>query len=207
MTVLDNAIGKVLAALEESGQADNTVIVFTSDHGESLGDRGMLGKRSFYQEVARVPLLISVPWLNGTQRRVGGSMGHVDLVPTMLDLMGADVPEHLQGRSRVPVMRGEEELTDDVFMQWHGGRATISLGNDQIERMAKLEWRSVVTPERWKLNLCNGDQCELYNLNDDPLELINLFDDPAHRDRVRDLAVRIRDWQELVGDTMVLPSV
>ena len=69
--------------------------------------------------------------------------------------------------------------------------------------MAKLEWRSVVTSERWKLNLCNGDQCELYNLNDDPLELTNLFDDPAHRDRVRDLAVRIRDWQELVGDTMV----
>ncbi len=207
VTVLDNAVGRVLAALEESGQADRTVVVFTSDHGDSLGDRGMLGKRSFYEEVSKVPMLISVPWLTGSGRRVAGSFGHVDLVPTMLELMGVEPPEHLQGRSRVDVLAGEGSLEDDVFMQWHGGRATISLGDALVERMSTNAWRSVVTPDRWKLNLSDGDQCELYDLNTDPLELNNLFDAPEHRDRARDMAARIRAWQSETGDTMTLPAV
>lgn len=207
MTVLDNAIGQVLAALEDSGQADRTVVIFTSDHGDSLGDRGMLGKRSFYEEVSKVPMLISVPWLTGEGRRIAGSFGHVDLVPTILDLMGVEPPEHLQGRSRVDVLSGNAVLDGDVFMQWHGGRATISLGDDAVERMSTVEWRSVVTQDRWKLNLSNGDQCELYNLNEDPLELSNLFDETEHRDRVRDMAARIRQWQAETGDDMVLPAV
>ncbi len=207
MTVLDNAVGQILQALEESGQADRTVVVFTSDHGDSLGDRGMLGKRSFYEEVSRVPMLVSVPWLTGGGRRVSGSFGHVDLVPTMLSLMDVEPPAHLQGRSCVDVLSGDAVLEDDVFMQWHGGRATISLGDELVERMSTSEWRSVVTPDRWKLNLSNSDQCELYDLNEDPLELDNLFDVPEHRDRVRDMAARIRQWQADTGDEMVLPPV
>ncbi len=207
MTVLDNAVGKVLAALEESGQADRTVVVFTSDHGDSLGDRGMLGKRSFYEEVSRVPMLVSVPWLTSGGRRLAGSFGHVDLVPTMLELMAVEPPEHLQGQSRVDVLSGDAGLEDDVFMQWHGGRATISLGDAVVERMSTVGWRSVVTPDRWKLNLSNGDQCELYDLDSDPLELENLFDAPEHRDRVRDMSARIRQWQAETGDDMELPAV
>ena len=207
VTVLDNAVGRVMTALEQSGQADNTVVVFTSDHGDSLGDRGMLNKRSFYEEVSRVPMLISVPWLSSAQRKIDGSFGHVDIVPTLLDLMGADTPPHLQGVSRVPVLAGEADLRDDVFMQWYGGRATIGLGNAAIERMSSVQWRSVVTGDRWKLNLSLGDQCELYDLNSDPLELNNLFEAADHRDRVRDMAARIGLWQQETGDDMVLPAV
>ena len=87
VTLMDSAVGKVIDALEETGLADNTAIVFTSDHGDSLGDRGMLGKRAFYEEVAKVPLLMRVPWLNSEQKRISGSFGHVDLIPTLLDLL------------------------------------------------------------------------------------------------------------------------
>ncbi len=207
VTVLDRGVGMILDALKETGQEEDTVIVFTSDHGDSLGDRGMLNKRSFYEEVARVPLMIHIPGTDNRSTRVSGSIGQIDIVPTLLDLMGAEVPGHLEGMSRVGVLRGEDSLDDDVHMQWHGGPATVTLGSEQVERMSILPWRSIVTPDRWKLNLCPGDQCELYDLNSDPLELVNLFDEPEHRDRVRDMAARIRSWQYSTGDDLALPPV
>ena len=64
-----------------------------------------------------------------------------------------------------------------------------------------------MTADRWKLNLCAGDQCELFDLNSDPHELVNLFDDPTHRDRIRDMAAKIRLWQYETGDDAPLPTV
>ena len=76
-----------------------------------------------------------------------------------------------------------------------------------IERMSRVSWRSVVTADRWKLNLSPGDQCELYDLNADPFELSNRFDDPQCRDRIRDMTARIRIWQDAVADNLTLPPV
>ncbi len=73
--------------------------------------------------------------------------------------------------------------------------------------MATLPWRSIVTGDRWKLNLCAGDQSELFDLNADPYEQTNRFDDPAQRDRVRELAALIRLWQVETGDDAPLPAV
>jgi len=207
VTVLDRAVATALQALEESGQAENTVVVFTTDHGDSLGDRGMINKRSFYEEVSRVPCMIAVPWMSDQQHRVNGNFGQVDIVPTLLDLMGVEAPDHLQGQSVVPDLEGERQLERDVFMQWHGGAATVPLGGAAISQMSTVPWRSVVSGDRWKLNLSPGDQCELYDLNTDPLELTNLFDAPEHRDQVRDLAARIRIWQAETEDDLALPAV
>jgi arylsulfatase A-like enzyme len=204
MTVLDRGIEPILKALEESGQADNTIVVFTSDHGDSLGDRGMLMKRSFYEEVSRVPLIVHVPWISKNEHRVNGSIGHVDLVPTLLDLMGQDVPEHLQGESRKAVLQGDVELSDDVFMQWHGGAATISLGDAAFDRLSELPWRSMVSGDRWKLNVSLADTCELYDLNSDPLELTNLYDQPEFAGRVAEMTDRMREWQARTGDELEL---
>jgi arylsulfatase A-like enzyme len=204
VTVLDRGIAPILAALEESGQADNTIVVFTSDHGDSLGDRGMLNKRSFYEEVARVPLIVHVPWLPGGERRINGSIGHVDLVPTLLDLLGQDVPEHLQGSSRKGVLEGDAKLGDDVFMQWHGGAATVPLGNAEVERLSEIPWRCMVSGDRWKLNLSPGDTCELYDLNSDPLELTNLYDRSEFADRVSEMTERVKAWQARTGDVLEL---
>jgi arylsulfatase A-like enzyme len=184
--------------------------VFTSDHGEMIGDHAMLEKRSFYEEASRVPLLISAPWLGAGQRKIPGSIGQIDLVPTLLDLLGDDIPGQLHGKSQLGVLQGEETLDDnDVFIQWNGIHPDMEdrhLGSAEINRMLTLPWRSVVS-DRWKLNLCAGDQCELFDLRSDPYEMTNLFDDPAHRDRIRDMAARVYAWQVRTGDTAPLPSV
>ena len=207
ITLVDRQLEKVFAALKQSGMWDDTVIVFTSEHGEMAGDHGMLEKRSLYEQASRVPMLMRVSGLSKEQTRVEGSFGQVDLVPTLLELMGQEIPGHLQGSSRVPVLRGEEALVEnDVFVQWNG-MGDRNLGSPAINRMVSVPWRSVVTGDRWKLNLSPGDQCELYDLNGDPAELENLFDAPEHRDRVRDMAARIRIWQQETGDTMPLPAV
>ena len=210
ITLVDRMVGKITAALERTGVADNTIVVFTSEHGDMMGDHGMLEKRSFFEEASRVPLLMRVPWLSKESMRVPGSVGHVDLVPTLLDLSGHEIPRNLQGGSLRPVLEDESDLSsNDVFIQWNGTSNEIPdrfLGSAEINRMLALPWRSVVTPDRWKLNLCAGDQCELYDLNSDPYEMNNLFNDPVYKDRVRDMAARIRIWQHRTGDTVPLPT-
>ena len=118
------------------------------------------------------------PWLTSGQQRVDGSVGHIDLVPTILDLLGESQPDHLEGKSLVPVLRGEETLDDnDVFIEWNGISPDTRdrfLGSDAINRMLAMPYRSVVS-DRWKLNLCAGDQGELFDLRSDPHEQTNLF--------------------------------
>ena len=210
ITLVDRMVGKITSALEDAGISENTVVIFTSEHGDMMGDHGMLEKRSFFEEASRVPLLMKVPWLSREQTRIEGSVGHIDLVPTLLDLMGQDIPSDLQGKSLQPVLKGESDLSDnDVFVQWNGTSNEIPdrfLGSAEINRFLALPWRSVITPDRWKLNLCAGDQCELYDLNNDPHEMSNLFNDPAQIDRIRDMAARIRTWQFNTGDTAPLPT-
>ena len=237
VTLVDRQVGKMLDALRATGQIDNTIIVFTSEHGEMAGDHGMLEKRSMYEEAARVPLLIRVPGstpdIAEQSERIEGSVSLVDLVPTLLDLSGTTSDDRavsrsggvmgdgfapnasavdssnwqMQGKSLAPVLNGGADLSDnDVFVQWNG-MGDRNLGTAEINRMASMHWRTVITPDRWKLNLCPADQCELYDLNSDPHEMNNLYDDPKHRDRIRDMAARIRIWQSATGDVVDLPRV
>ena len=207
VTLVDRNVGKIMRALEESGQARNTIIVFTSEHGEMAGDHGMLEKRTMYEEATRVPLFVHVPWLRGEGKTIPGSVSLVDLSPTLLDLAGDEIPEHVEGKSLLPVLVGDRTLSDnDVFLQWNG-YGDRDLGSPSINRMVTAPWRSVVTSDRWKLNLSAADQCELYDLNTDPHEMRNLFDEPDHRDRVREMAARVRVWMHEVGDMTPLPAV
>lgn len=208
VTLIDRSVGKILAALEESGQADNTIIIFTSDHGEMVGDHGILGKTVLYEESVKVPLLIHVPYLSNQQRVIGGNISHIDLVPTLLDLMGESIPEHLQGESRVSVLNGEATLFEnDVFIQWNRNDGHPRPGEAEVNPAMSTPWRSVISADRWKLNLSAHDQCELYDLNTDPCETVNYFDDPKCRDRIQDLADRIRQWQMQTDDRVPLPEV
>ena len=219
ITLVDDAVGRIVQSLEDAGVADNTVLVFTSEHGDLVGSHAMLELRSFYEPVSRVPMLVRLPWLDREQRVVDGNFSQIDLLPTLLELLGQPVPTHLQGVSRADVLAGDATLEgNDVFMQHNGygdrdltseeSRPTLSREKAaEMNYMNNLPWRSVVTADRWKLNLCVGDQCELFDLNTDPYEMANLYDDPAERDRVRRMAVRIRVWQDSTGDTAPLPTV
>jgi arylsulfatase A-like enzyme len=217
VSLVDRMVGKITAALQQTNQTENTAVIFTSDHGEMLGDHGMLDKRSFYEESTRVPLLVSVPWLQGAlqgglqrgQHPIDGNIGHVDLVPTVLDLLDQDAPEHLQGESRLPVLTGDTTLEgNDVFIEWSGtshGLVDRTMASPEIARLNALSWRSVVSG-RWKLNLCAGDQCELFNLDSDPFEETNLFNDPEQAQRVSDLTAHISQWQQRTADNAALPK-
>ena len=214
VTLVDRAVGGIMQALEESGQADDTIIAYTSEHGDMMGDHVMLHKTMMYEEAMRVPFLMRVPWLSDEQRRVEGRIGLVDAVPTLLDLLGQEIPREIQGESRVPVLEGKCDLSEnDVIVQWNGsdGRPTApfktTIPDRVIRRVSSMPRRAIISHEGMKLHLSPGDQCELYDLNNDPHELRNLYNDEAYRHTIRDLASRIRLWQEKYKDyTPVLPD-
>ncbi len=203
ITLVDRSVGKILKALEESGKADDTIVVFTSDHGELMGDHGILGKTLMYEESIKVPMLLRAPMVEQAPRRVGGRFSHIDLVPTLLELLGIEERAGLQGRSRVPVLQGHENLdNDDVFIEWSGadGHARAGLGEAEPNQSMVHPYRTIVTSDGWKLNLYGKGQGELYELNSDPYEMENLYHRSEQAGRVSDLAERIRDWQEETED-------
>lgn len=214
VTQVDTAVGQILGALEQAGLADNTIVVFTSDHGEMMGDHALLAKGVMYEQAVRIPLLMRVPWLAREPRRVPGPVSQIDLVPTLLDLMGQPVPPTLMGRSRRDVLEERASLADnDVFFLWSGDEydpRTVSLPGveqAQLDAVATQEWRCIVSADGWKLNLCATDpNCELYNHHEDPHELDNRFADPACRPIVNELTRRILDWQQRIGDEQPLLS-
>lgn len=205
VTLVDRAVGDILAALEEMGLAGNTIVVYTSDHGDMMGDHALIRKCVSYEEALKVPLIMRVPWLAGAGRRIEGRISQIDLVPTLLDLLGEPVPGGLQGISRANVLRGRDTLAaNDLFFEWNGtdswesAARSLAVSDGEWQQLHG-PWRSVIS-EGWKLNLSPVDRCELYDLNRDPCEQVNLFGDPGQQDRIADLAGRIRRWQEEMGD-------
>jgi arylsulfatase A-like enzyme len=215
-TLVDRAVGQILHALDDSGQSENTIVIFTSDHGDFVGDHMLFGKSITYEGAAKVPLTIRVPWLREQPRRIAEPFSQIDLVPTLLDLLDEPVLEGLHGKSRVAVLQGETTLREqgsgDVFIEWNGTdgwpqkEKSPDITAEQWQRILG-PWRTVIGADGWKLNLSPVDQCELYNLNDDPHEQYNLYDDPDQRGRVRDMAERIRRWQKRTADEAPLPAI
>lgn len=213
VTLVDRAVGVMLNVLDECDLADNTMVVFTSDHGDMMGDHAILAKCVMYEEALKVPLLVRVPWLAQEERRVAGRISQIDLVPTLLALLGEPIPDYLQGQSRAAVFAGEADLGEsDVFVEWNSRNGwpkkfPSGFKPEECERVAGQPWRTVVTADGWKLNLSPADRCELYNLTSDPHEMKNLFEDPAQQGLIRDLASRIRKWQEQAKDQAPLPDL
>ena len=219
VSLVDNMVGRILGAIDDAGLRDNTIVLFTSDHGDMVGTHAQLEMRTPYEESSRVPLLIRAPWLTADQRRVEGNFSQIDFVPTLLDLLGQSLSPQLQGTSRADVLRGNADLTDnDVVIQHNGigdrdltsGAGFHTMSPERVRQLNLLKtapWRSVVTADRWKLTLCAADRGELFDLNTDPSETTNLFDRPEHRDRVCWMAARLRLWQAEVGDAAPLPGV
>ncbi len=210
-SLIDTAVGEMLAALDETGQRENTIIVYTSDHGDLVGDHGLWGKSCLYESSARVPLILHVPGI--AARRISAPVSQIDLVPTLLEALGAPRPDHLAGRSWLPLLRSAEgeDMLGDVFVEFEGDDGLPKRGpqspfpeawHDQI----RGPWRSIITREGWKLNLSPTDSCELYDLNRDPTEAHNLHADPPQQARVRDLTTRLRAWQERTCDLATLPT-
>ena len=186
ITYLDDKIGSLLDALDETGMAENTVVVHTSDHGESLGEHGLWRKMNFYEQSARVPLQIAWPRAIGGGRRFSGAASLVDATATILDAAGVDERTvalmNPDGVSLLPQLRGEDVPARDFAFSEH-----LAHGTDKPMAMLR--------EGRWKLIYGHGDpsETELYNLETDPGEFRNLADDGVHTAVQCRLAAKIMD--------------
>jgi iduronate 2-sulfatase len=196
VSFMDAQVGKVIAALDRLGLADNTIIVFTSDHGYHLGEHGLWQKMSIFEESARVPLLIVAPG-QGTSGGIANSpVSHIDLFPTLAELCGIEAPSNLQGQSLAPMLRDQSAtgrgwaITQVTRPRSERRRnATAGTRND-----GPFFGYSLRTP-RWRYTeWAEGRQGrELYDHEADPRELTNLADDPVHAVTVEKLSRQLRN--------------
>lgn len=212
-TLIDKSLGRILKTLEENGLMEKTVIVYTSDHGDMLGDYRMLQKSVMYESSTRVPMIIKVPGME--PRHIDVPVSHVDLIPTILELLGApDAPSTVEGTSWGQLMRTGEQEPRDVFVEWNGDspkklRKKYKEGQLDLdtERSITSSARGVVTPDLWKLSLSNVGEHELYDLNTDPHERKNLYFDEAYYEQRTKLTKKILEWQAQTGDKLDLPNI
>ncbi len=183
---LDDEFGRLLDYLDETGQRDNTIIIFMSDHGETLGDHGLVLKGCrFYEGLVRVPLMIS--WPGQIQPGISDELVElVDLVPTLYELLGMKVPPHVQGRSLASRLRGERpEAPHREFVRTEHYAATNFPDKSHATMYRDRRWKLVVYHQK--------DIHELYDLENDPWEHHDLSQDPNFSDLKWDLLRRSYD--------------
>ena len=170
VSYIDHKVGLLLDALEQTGAMDNTVIVFTADHGEMLGERGMWFKFNPYEQSIKVPLIVHAPGAPAA-RRVGANCSLVDLLPTLLDLATDGQPpalaDHCDGHSLSALLHGSDPTWND--------EALIEFTGEGVHAPALI-----LRQGQYKYVYCEGDPGLLFDLKNDPSELRNLCLDPAH---------------------------
>jgi arylsulfatase A-like enzyme len=191
---IDAQVGRLLAGLEEEGILDETLVVFASDHGEMLGQRGLWHKMQAYEESLRVPLIISAPWIRqGERSRALASL--IDIAPTLLDLAGAGVPLEYEGESLLPLLDGRRDKTEREYVY----AEQEPLGPFHGES----DWR-MVSDGRWKYVWNYGDKDELYDLEADPWEVDNLAEDVAHGAVLDRLKTNLAEWMVRTNDKFTI---
>jgi arylsulfatase A-like enzyme len=216
VTLVDQSIGAILSSVERFGLTNDTVIVHTSDHGDSLGAHHLFGKETMFEEASRVPWLIRLPGQT-RQKLFLHPVSHIDFVPTLLDLLGQRNHPQCAGHSLLPMINETVAAgvwpasigPRSVFLEWAPNRTKIKRGSKLarrrlIKRAVEESTRAIVTPDGWKLCLRDKDSNELYNLKDDPCETRNLYADAQHTTVVSRLANAIYQWQARTNDKLQL---
>jgi arylsulfatase A-like enzyme len=188
ITHLDEQVGRILKALEQSGSAGDTLVIFAADNGLALGSHGLLGKQNVYEHSMRVPLIVAGPGVP-RGRSTSAFTYLLDLYPTLCDLLGIEPPAGLEGESLRPVWDGRRErVRESVFLPF-------------------LQIQRAVRDERWKLIAYPKiGHLELFDLQHDPGESTNLIARAEHAGEVARLQALMKRWQERVGDTLAVPT-
>jgi arylsulfatase A-like enzyme len=173
MTCVDDAVGEIVKALERNGQLENTVICYTSDHGDYLGDFNLMLKGALpFRSITRVPFIWSDP-NNRTEASSDALASTVDLAATILDRVGIEPFNGNQGQSFKPAIDGSTGVRNELLIEYNDGG--VRLG---FEKPARV--RALVTPQ-WRYTMyLNEDWGELYDLINDPNETHNLWELPEH---------------------------
>ena len=208
VTLVDQSVGGIIDCLERCGLTDDTIVVHTSDHGDSLGAHHLFGKETMFEEATRVPWLIRLP--GQTQSKIiSHPVSHIDFVPTLLHLLAQ--PNHPQCTGKSLLSFGNDEIGSprNVFLEWAPNRTKVMKGSRLarrriIKRAIEESTRTLVTAEGWKLCLRDKDSNELYNLDNDPFETRNLYPDAQYASIVSRLATEIYRWQKATNDNVKL---
>ncbi|ULL18157.1 DUF4976 domain-containing protein [Paenibacillus sp. H1-7] len=195
ISMMDHYIGSILDKLEALGLADNTIVVFTTDHGHLFGHHGLHFKGGFhYEDLIKLPFLVRYPGQVPAGRTSAAMQSLVDLAPTFLSLAGIPVPRSMTGVDQSSVWLGtQSSARDHVLCEFHHEPTTIH--------------QKTYVNERYKLTVYyNQTYGELFDLADDPQELRNLWDDPQHEQLKTELLLRYA-WAELGKEPMPMPRI
>jgi arylsulfatase A-like enzyme len=193
---IDDEIGRVLDALDTMGRREDTVVLFSVDHGNMIGSHGGLHDKGpwMYEETYHIPLMIRAPWLAKPSEVCSRFVYNMDLATTVLDLAGAGIPESHDGRSLVPLLHDPNaEWRDDMMAEFHGHRFLYS------QRM--IRWKN------YKYIFTPGDMDELYDLDADPYELTNRIQWPDHVPVIREGRRRLIRWFDDSRDPLGSPDI
>lgn len=205
ITEVDHHIGRVLDLLDDTGQADDTLVIVTSDHGEMLGDKRKWGKRTIYDPAYHVPLIIRDPrQKSSVGMTVSDFTESIDIAPTILDWIGAEIPQEMDGRSLLPLCAGKTpaDWRDYIFAELDFGdaieptRFQKHLGSHPVRSNC-----AIVREERFKLVHFNADIPPLlFDLENDPGEWRNLADEPEYQPQLYRLTAKMLDHRMTHAD-------
>lgn len=182
---LDQQIGRIFQALEDSGLADNTLVIFTADHGLAIGSHGLVGKQNMYAHTIQVPLIFRGPGIPKNQSRSAGCYLR-DLYPTVCELAGITTPPELDGKSLVPLLRGARDSLYPFLTGYF---------RDSQRMIRQGPWQYVIYPE--------AKREQLFNLEADPDELHDLSTEVAQANRRQELRHLLRRWFTEQGDKVM----
>ncbi|MEZ5351885.1 MAG: sulfatase [Bryobacteraceae bacterium] len=188
-SALDDNFGRLLAAVDEAGIAEDTLVVFTADHGDMVGSQGLEYKGVPYEESARIPLLMRYPRRLGRGEKSDLLISNADYMPTFLGLAGVEVPAAVQGIDQSEAMfAGKPGRRESLY-------AYGKLNTPQ-------QWRMVVRGRDKLVVNASDEVTHLYNLADDPYEQTNLAEELAHARSRDELRAHLLDWRRRLGDRM-----
>ena len=193
IAAVDEGVGDVLDYLDESGLADNTIVIYTSDQGFYLGEHGWFDKRFIYNESFKTPLLVRWPDVIKPNSINTQMVQNLDFAQTILDAAGIDVPNDMQGESLVPLFRGDtENFRDAVYYHYYEYPGF---------HMVKRHYGIVTEDYKLAHFYFDVDEWELYDRKNDPHEINNVYNDPAYASIVNDLKNDLEDLRVKYKDS------
>ena len=197
ITALDEQLGRLLDALDASGRTDDTIVVFTSDHGDMLWSHGMQKKEQPFEEAIRIPFLVRWPPRVPAGSAPDALISPVDFAPTLLALMGLAAPDAMEGSDLSEIVRGGDgDGPQSVFL-------TEPIILDQGFHQGVGEWRGVRTARYTYARWIDGAPWVLYDNEADPYQMTNLVDSPEHAAARAELEAGLRRWLTRTGDRCV----
>ncbi len=194
VAAVDDGVGRVLETLDRLGLTENTLVVYTSDQGFFLGEHGWFDKRFIYNESFRIPLLIRWPGVVAGGSVCGELVQNLDFAPTFLEAAGIEPPDDMQGKSLLPLLKGEDEMWDREAVYYHYYEYPAIT-------MVKRHY-GIMTRELKLVHFYYDiDAWELYDRLKDPLEVNNVFHDPAYTDVVEEMKARLQKIRKKYGDS------